>query len=77
MAAIAGTPAIFGAWAGGFAYSPFATVIFLSVGAGAIFQVIVIMLKWMRSEDGNLSGAPVVAGISVGMLVMYLTSILV
>ena len=78
MAAIAGTPAIFGAWAGGFAYSPFATVIFLSVGAGAIFQVIVIMLKWMRSEkDSSLSGAPVVAGIAVGMLVMYLTSILV
>ena len=34
---IAGSPAIFGAWIGGFVYSPFTSVIFLAVGAGAIF----------------------------------------
>jgi ZIP family zinc transporter len=75
---IAGSPAIFGAWIGGFAYSPFSSVIFLSIGAGAIFQVIVIILKWIREEgDKNLSSAAVVSGFAVGMLVMYLTSILV
>lgn len=75
---IAGTPAIFGAWIGGFSFSPFSSVIFLSIGAGAIFQVIVIILKWIREEgDKNFSSAPVAAGIAVGMLVMYLTSILV
>ena len=75
---IAGSPAIFGAWVGGFAFSPFSAVIFLSVGAGAIFQVIVIILKWIREEgDKNLSGAPVVSGLAIGMLIMYLTSILV
>ena len=75
---IAGAPAIFGAWVGGFAFSPFSAVIFLSVGAGAIFQVIVIILKWIREEgDKNLSGAPVVLGLAIGMLIMYLTSILV
>jgi len=75
---IAGAPAIFGAWVGGFVYSPFATVVFLSIGAGAIFQVIITVLRWIREEgDKNLSGAAVVAGISVGMLIMYLTSILV
>ena len=75
---IAGAPAIFGAWVGGFAFSPFSAVIFLSVGAGAIFQVIVIILKWIREEgDKNLSGAPVVSGLAIGMLIMYLTSILV
>lgn len=75
---IAGTPAIFGAWIGGFAYSPFSSVIFLSIGAGAIFQVIVIILKWIREEgDKNLSSAALVSGFAVGMLVMYLTSILV
>jgi zinc transporter ZupT len=42
---IAGTPAIFGAWVGGFAFSPISAVIFLSIGAGAIFQVIVIILQ--------------------------------
>ena len=78
MAAIAGTPAIFGAWVGGFAYSPFATVIFLSIGAGAIFQVIAVVLGWIRKGvDRNLSGASVVGGFALGMLIMYLTSILV
>jgi len=75
---IAGTPAIFGAWVGGFAFSPFSSVIFLSIGAGAIFQVIVIVLKWIREEgDKNLSSAAVVSGLAIGMLIMYLTSILV
>jgi len=75
---IAGVPAIFGAWVGGFVYSPFTAVVFLSIGAGAIFQVIITILKWIREEgDKQLSSIAVVSGISVGMLIMYLTSILV
>lgn len=75
---IAGSPAIFGTWIGGFAYSPFSSVIFLSIGAGAIFQVIVIILKWIREEgDKNLSSLSVVSGFALGMLVMYLTSIMI
>jgi zinc transporter ZupT len=75
---IAGSPAIFGAWVGGFSYSPFSSVIFLAIGAGAIFQVIVVILRMIREEgDKNFSSASVVSGISIGMLVMYLTSILV
>jgi len=78
MGLIAGSPAIFGAWIGGFVYSPFTSVIFLAVGAGAIFQVIVVIMKWIHEEnDRNLSTIAVVSGIAVGMLVMYLTSILV
>ena len=75
---IAGTPAIFGAWVGGFVYSPFTSVIFLAVGAGAIFQVIITILRWIREEgDKNLSSASVASGIAMGMLIMYLTSIIV
>ncbi len=75
---IAGSPAIFGAWVGGFVYSPFTSVIFLAIGAGAIFQVIITLLRWIREEgDKNLSSAAVVSGFAAGMLVMYLTSILV
>jgi len=75
---IAGAPAIFGAWVGGFVYSPFTSVIFLAVGAGAIFQVIITILRWIREEgDKNLSSAAVVSGFAIGMLIMYLTSILV
>ena len=78
MGMIAGTPAIFGAWIGGFAYSPFTSVIFLAIGAGAIFQVILVLMKWIQKEnDGNLSTLSVVSGFAIGMLVMYLTSILV
>jgi zinc transporter ZupT len=75
---LAGSPAIFGAWLGGFAYSPFSSVIFLSIGAGAIFQVIVVILKWIQNEgDKNLSSAKVVSGFALGLLLMYLTSILI
>ena len=77
MGLIAGSPAIFGAWIGGFSYSPFSSVVFLAIGAGAIFQVIVVVLRIIREGDKNLSTASVVSGISIGMLVMYLTSILV
>lgn len=78
MGLIAGTPAIFGAWIGGFAYSPFTSVIFLAVGAGAIFQVILVILKWIYDDNSdNLSSISVVSGFAVGMSVMYLTSILV
>ena len=78
MGMIAGVPVIFGAWIGGFVYSPFTSVVFLSIGAGAIFQVVITILKWVREEgDKNLSSAAVSSGFVVGMVVMYLTSILV
>lgn len=77
MGMIAGAPAIFGAWIGGFEYSPFAAIIFLGIGAGAIFQVIASILSWMRQDENKIISAPAAAGIALGMLVMYLTSILV
>ncbi len=78
MGMIAGSPAIFGAWIGGFVYSPFTSVIFLAIGAGAIFQVILVIMKWIYDEnDKKLSNIAVISGFAIGMLVMYLTSILV
>jgi len=78
MGMIAGTPAIFGAWIGGFSYSPFTAVVFLSIGAGAIFQVVVAIINWIRQDgEKTLSNVAVTSGIAVGMVVMYLTSILV
>ena len=74
---IAGAPAIFGAWVGGFLYSPFSAVIFLSIGSGAIFQVIVIIFRWLQSGDKHLSSAAIISGIAVGVAIMYLTSIFV
>ena len=78
MGAIAGVPAIFGAWIGGFIYSPFAAAVFLSIGAGAIFQVVVSIVNWIRQdEERTFSTAAVSSGFAIGMLVMYLTSIIV
>lgn len=75
---IAGAPAIFGAWIGGFLYSPFSAIIFLSIGVGAIFQVIVIILQWIQSEgDKKLSSGSTAAGIALGMFIMYITSIVI
>lgn len=74
---IAGVPAIFGTWIGGFAYSPFTSIVFLSIGAGAIFQVVIVISKWLREYDKSFTSTPVVAGIAFGMLIMYLTGMLV
>ena len=75
---VAGTPAIFGTWIGGFSYSPFSTVVFLSIGAGAIFQVVVSIIQYIREENENtLSSTSIILGIGLGLVVMYLTSIFI
>ncbi len=75
---IAGVPTIFGAWIGGFLYSPFSAVVFLSIGVGAVFQVMITILKWIREDgDKQFSSAAVASGFAVGMLIMYMTSILI
>jgi zinc transporter ZupT len=47
---IAGIPTILGTWIGGFVYSPLASVIFLAIGAGAIFQVVYSLIVWMSKS---------------------------
>jgi zinc transporter ZupT len=51
MGLIAGVPTIAGTWIGGFLYSPLAAVIFLSVGAGAIFQVVYSLISWISHHQ--------------------------
>jgi zinc transporter ZupT len=80
MGLIAGGPTIIGAWIGGFLYSPIATVIFLSIGAGAIFQVVYSIGSWMYHTNGNrglLNNHWIIIGFAFGMLIMYLTGLLV
>ena len=73
---IAGIPAIFGTWIGGFSFSPFFTIIFLSIGAGAIFQVVWSIFKFMKESD-SFSSISIICGIASGLVVMYLTSIII
>ena len=106
MGLIAGVPTILGTWIGGFVYSPLASIIFLSVGAGAIFQVVYALAIWMskslrqstktnnaenrdfgektaRSGMGLLTpqekspSAAIIAGFIIGLLIMYITGLLV
>jgi zinc transporter, ZIP family len=80
MGLIAGVPTIVGTWLGGFLYSPIATIIFLSIGAGAIFQVVYGIGSWMYHMNGSrglLTNASIIAGFATGMLVMYLTGLLI
>jgi zinc transporter ZupT len=80
MGLIAGGPTIIGAWIGGFLYSPIATVIFLSIGAGAIFQVVYSIAAWMYHTNGSrglLNNHWIIMGFAFGMLIMYLTGLLV
>jgi zinc transporter ZupT len=74
---IAGIPAIFGTWIGGFFFSPFFTLVFLAIGAGAIFQVVLSIFQYMKEKSDLLANTSLFAGISAGLLVMYLTSILI
>lgn len=72
---IAGAPAIAGTWIGGFIASPVASIVFLSIGAGAVFQVVYAIFKF--TAKGRLMSGPIVAGIATGMLLMYLTGLLI
>ena len=81
MGLIAGIPTIVGAWIGGFLYSPIAAIIFLSIGAGAIFQVVYSIITWMSSNTSEprkaMLSTPMIAGFTVGMVIMYATSLLI
>ncbi len=77
MGFIAGAPAIAGVYIGGFTYSPVAAILFLSVGAGAIFQVAASILGWISQDKKGLVSAHTASGIAIGMIIMYVTSILV
>jgi zinc transporter ZupT len=81
MGFIAGAPTIAGAWIGGFLYSPLAAVIFLSVGAGAIFQVVYSITSWISHTSSrnrkSLINASTIAGFAIGMLIMYTTGLLI
>ena len=81
MGLIAGVPTIIGTWIGGFIYSPVAAIIFLSIGAGAIFQVVFLIYQGMVRAEADrgkiLSDASIIAGFAAGMLIMYVTGLMI
>jgi zinc transporter, ZIP family len=87
MGIIVGAPTIVGAWIGGFLYSPIATIIFLSIGAGAIFQVVYSIGSWMLRSHNQHDEVKekktisvnifIIVGFAAGMTIMYVTGLLV
>jgi len=78
MGLMAGVPTIIGSWIGGFLYSPIATIIFLGIGAGAIFQVVYSVGSWMYYNNNKvLASLPIASGFMLGILIMYITGLLV
>jgi zinc transporter ZupT len=78
LALISGAPAILGAWIGGFAYSPLLAVIFLGIGAGAIWQVIVevgrLLMHEAQRENESVANWINVSGLALGIALMYFTA---
>lgn len=78
MGLIAGAPAILGAWIGGYAPSPFLAVLFLAIGAGAIFQVVYEIAKLIQKDTARESmPMTVFSGVLTGMLVLWVTGLLI
>lgn len=75
---MAGAPTIAGTWIGGFTYMPVASILFLAIGAGAIFQVVYSIFNWMNKERDSRITAPLnIAGFILGIVIMYMTGLLV
>lgn len=81
LALLAGGPAILGTWIGGLAFSPFLAALFLSIGAGAILQVIWEVGRLLTRDAQRTGGSTLTwlnfGGLAAGILIMYLTAFLV
>jgi zinc transporter ZupT len=78
LGALAGVPTVIGAWIGGFTYSPLWTTLFFAVGAGAIVLVVYELWRlFARRSAGGLLAPLNAAGVLVGMLIMYVTGLVV
>ncbi|WP_246608675.1 ZIP family metal transporter [Paenibacillus agaridevorans] len=81
LAILGGAPAILGTWIGGFVFNQTLAALFFGIGAGAIAQVIYVILK-MIMRDAKAIGAPSVSwlnfsSVTLGIVLMYVTALLV
>ncbi len=77
LGVLAGAPAVLGAWIGASAFNPSLAALMFGIGAGAIAQVIVQIAPQVRDESGRFLHPLASTGLLVGLLVMYLTGLLV
>jgi zinc transporter ZupT len=75
---IGGAPAIVGAWIGGLSYSRPLTVLFLAIGAGAVFEVVYEIGKLIQKDTAKRPmPVTIFAGLTAGMLLLYVTGLLI
>lgn len=78
MGLVGGGPAVLGAWIGGFTPSPTLAVLFLGIGAGAIFEVVYEIAKLIqRDTDQQPMPVTVFSGVLAGMLLLWFTGLLI
>jgi zinc transporter ZupT len=81
LALLAGFPAVLGTWIGGFAFSPLLGTIFLGIGLGAIWQVIVevtaLLRRYAERENTSWVSWLNLSGFLLGLAIMYFTAFLV
>ncbi len=77
LALVAGAPAILGAWIGGYTSSDVMGVLFFAIAAGAAFQVVVEVGRYVaRTAPGGLRSSYAIGGFLAGITAMYLTGVL-
>ena len=74
---IAGAPAILGAFLGASAFNPEIAALLIGVGIGAIVQVIVQLVPAIRDRTGRALYPASVGGILAGVVVLYVTGLLI
>jgi ZIP family zinc transporter len=77
LALVAGAPAIFGTWLGGYVRNDVLGVLFFAAAAGAAFEVVVEVVRWLRSRaPGGLTSGYALGGFLAGITIMYATGLL-
>lgn len=77
LGAIAGAPAISGAWLGGSSSNGSVAALLLGAGVGAILQVIQQLIPTIHDHRGRVFYPASVTGIAGGLVALYLTGLLV
>jgi zinc transporter ZupT len=76
LALIAGAPAILGAWTGGFVANDLLAVLFFGAAAGAAFEVVVEVVRYVaRRDPSGLRSGYAIGGFLAGIAVMYATGV--
>jgi zinc transporter, ZIP family len=77
LAVIAGAPAILGAWTGGFVANDVLAVLFFGAAAGAAFEVVAEVARYVARRDPDwLRSGHAVGGFLAGIAIMYATGLI-